>query len=199
MVKPKRSRKTSDKKKAKEWYAVVAPSEFDSKELGSVTTSDEALLQNRIIRVSLMDLTGRMSQANMYTTLNFRIKEIKGKTAYTELIGHQLSPGYIRTLVRRRRTVLHTIRDLPTQDERTVRLKMISVTKDRISDTMRKNIRAAIEAELAEASGKFNYYELMNEVINGKLSTRVFNRLRQITPMNRVEFRKSELHEAIAQ
>jgi ribosomal protein S3AE len=199
MAKPKKSRKTSEKKKAKEWYAVLAPSEFDSKELGSVTTSDEALLNNRIIKVSLMDLTGKMSQANMYTTLNFRIKEIKGKTAYTELIGHQLSPGYIRTLVRRRRTVLHTVKDLPTQDERTVRLKMISVTKDRISETMRKNIRVAIDAELSEASGKFNYYELMSEVINGRLSMKVFNRLRQITPMNRVEFRKTELQESLAQ
>lgn len=198
MAKPKKSRKTADKKKAKDWYSVIAPQAFDSKDLGAVTTSDEALLPNRIIKVSLMDLTGRMSQANMYTTLNFRIKEIKGKTAYTELIGHQLSPGYIRTLVRRRRTVLHTVKDLPTQDDRTVRLKMISVTKDRISATMRRNIRAAIEAELAEASGKFGYYELMNEVINGRLSTRVFNRLRQITPMNRVEFRKSELREAFA-
>jgi small subunit ribosomal protein S3Ae len=198
MAKPKKSRKTSEKKKAKEWYAVLAPSEFDSKELGAVTTADEALLDNRIIKVSLMDLTGRMSQANMYTTLNFRIKEVKGKSAYTELIGHQLAPSYIRTLVRRRRTVLHTVKDLPTQDDRTVRLKMISVTKDRISDTMRKNIRTAIEAELSEASGKYNYYELMNEVISGKLSTRVFNRLRQITPMNRVEFRKTELKEDLA-
>jgi small subunit ribosomal protein S3Ae len=199
MAKPKKSRKASEKKKAKEWYAVLAPQEFDSKELGAVTTADEALLGNRIIKVSLMDLTGKMSQANMYTTLNFRIKEVKGKSAYTELIGHQLAPSYIRTLVRRRRTVLHTVRDLPTQDDRTVRLKMISVTKDRISDTMRKNIRAAIEAELAEASGRYNYYELMNEVISGRLSTKVFNRLRQITPMNRVEFRKTELRETLAQ
>ncbi len=134
----------------------------------------------------------------MYTTLNFRITDVKGKTAYTELIGHQLSPGYIRTLVRRRRTVLHTVKDIATQDDRTVRLKMISVTKDRISETMRKNIRVAIDAELQDASGKFGYYELMNEVINGRLSTKVFNRLRQITPMNRVEFRKTELKETLA-
>ena len=194
MAKPRKSKKT-EKKKAKDWYTVLAPQTFDSKELGEVVTSDEAKLANRIVPVSLMDLTGRMSQANMYTTLNFRIKDIKGKTAYTELIGHKLSPGYIRTLVRRRRTVLHTVKDLPTNDERTVRLKLISVTKDRISETMRKNLRDAIDAELTEASGKYGYYELMQEIIYGKLASKVFNRLKQITPMNRVEFRKTELKE----
>jgi len=194
MAKPRKSKKT-EKKKVKDWYTVLAPQAFDSKELGEVVTSDEAKLANRIIPTSLMDITGKMSQANMYTTLNFRIKDIKGKTAYTELIGHRLSPGYIRTLVRRRRTVLHTVKDIPTTDERTVRVKLISVTKDRISETMKKNLREVINEELQEASGKYGYYELMNEVIYGKLASKVFNRLRQITPMNRVEFRKTELKE----
>jgi len=194
MAKPRKSKKT-EKKKTKDWYAVLAPQAFDSKELGEVVTTDEAKLANRIIPSSLMDVTGKMSQANMYTTLNFRIKEIKGKTAYTELIGHKLSPGYIRTLVRRRRTVLHTVKDIQTSDDRMVRIKLISVTKDRISETMKKNLRVVIDEELTEASGKHGYYELMQEIIFGKLASKVFNRLKQITPMSRVEFRKTELKE----
>jgi len=196
MAKPRKSKKT-EKKKVKDWYTVLAPQAFDSKELGEVVTTDEAKLANRIIPSSLMDVTGKMSQANMYTTLNFRIKDIKGKTAYTELIGHKLSPGYIRTLVRRRRTVLHTVKDIQTNDDRMVRVKLISVTKDRISETMKKNLREVIEGELTEASGKYGYYELMQEIIYGKLASKVFNRLKQITPMNRVEFRKTELKESL--
>ncbi len=197
MAKPRKSRKTSEKKKAKDWYTVLAPQAFDSKELGEVITSDEAKLINRIVPVSLMDLTGRMSQANIYTTLEFRIKEIKGKTAYTELIGHRLSPGYIRTLVRRRRTVLHTVRDLPTNDDRTVRVKLISVTRSRISETMKKNLREVIEKELSEAAGKYGYYELMHEILNGRLSSKVYGKLKQITPISKVEFRKTELKETL--
>ncbi|MBD3397601.1 hypothetical protein GF412_00505 [Candidatus Micrarchaeota archaeon] len=197
MAKPRKSRKTSEKKKAKEWYTVLAPQAFDSKELGEAIASDEGKLVNRVVPVSLMDITGKMSQANIYTTLDFRIKDIKGKTAYTELIGHRLSPSYIRTLVRRRRTVLHTVRDLPTTDDRTVRIKLITVTRERISETMKKNLREAIEKELSEAAGKYGYYELMQEIIYGRLSSKVFNRLRQITPMSKVEFRKTELKEAL--
>src|SRR5512137_2046553 len=138
MAAPK-SKKTAEKKKAKLWYKAIAPSAFDGKELGDVTCDDEETLKNRVIPISLLDLTGKMTQANVYTTLSFRISEIKGSNAYTELIGHQLSPGYIRTLVRRRRTVIHTVRDIPTKDGKTVRLKLISVTRDRVSETMRKN------------------------------------------------------------
>ena len=197
MAKPRKSRKTAEKKKPKDWYTVLAPQAFDSKELGEVVTSDEMKLVNRIVPVSLMDITGKMSQANIYTTLAFRIKEIKGKTAYTELIGHRLAPSYIRTLVRRRRTVLHTVRDLPTNDDRTVRIKLITVTRERISETMKKNLREAIEKELSEAAGKYGYYELMQEIIHGRLSSKVFSRLRHITPMSKVEFRKTELKEVL--
>jgi small subunit ribosomal protein S3Ae len=195
MAKPKKSRKTAEKKKAKDWYIVLAPQAFDSKQLGEVVTSDEAKLINRIVPVSLMDITGKMSQANIYTTLEFRIKEIKGKTAYTELIGHRLAPGYIRTLVRRRRTVLHTVRDLPTNDDHMVRVKLISVTRDRISETMKKNLRVVIETELSESAGKYGYYELMQEILHGRLSSKLYGKLKQITPMSKVEFRKTELKE----
>ena len=194
MAKPKKSKK-AEKKKSKEWYAVLAPQAFDSKEIGEVVTADEATLTNRIIPISLLDLTGRMSQMNVYTTMSFRIKEVKGKTAYTELIGHRLSPGYIRTLVRRRRTVLHTVQDINTSDDRMVRVKLISVTRDRISETMRKNLRVAIEDGLKEETSKYSYYELMQEIIHGRLSSKIFNKLKQITPMSRVEFRKTELKE----
>ncbi len=195
MAKPKRKSRRTEKKKSKEWYTVVAPQEFDSKELGEVLATDEGKVMHRIIPVSLRDMTGKMSQANIYTTLNFRIKDVKGKTAYTELIGHNLSPGYIRTLVRRRRTILHTIRDLPTSDDRNVRVKLLAVTRERISETMKKNLREIIEKQLSEASGEYDYYSLMQEIIHGRLASRIFNQLRQVTPMSRVEFRRTELHE----
>jgi ribosomal protein S3AE len=190
-----KSKRTMEKKKAKVWYKVIAPPAFDSREIGEVVCVEEPTLMNRIISVSLMDISGKMSQANIYTSLKFRIKEIKGTNAYTELIGHELAPGYIRTLARRRKSILHTVRDIPTKDDKVVRVKLISVTRDRVSETMRKNLRVAIETELTEATANSTYYELMQDVLFGKLSTKVFNKLKQITPMSRVEFRKTELKE----
>ncbi|HNT60559.1 MAG TPA: hypothetical protein PKJ97_01115, partial [Candidatus Bilamarchaeaceae archaeon] len=127
--------------KHKEWYKVLAPEKYDSKELGEVMASDGKLLVNRIIPVSLGELTGKFSQSALYTTLNFRIKEVKGKAAHTELIGHILAPSYMRTFIRRRRTVLHSVLDVATKDDKEVRLKLIAVTQDKISETQRINLR----------------------------------------------------------
>ncbi|MDD2655491.1 MAG: hypothetical protein PHQ80_02380 [Candidatus ainarchaeum sp.] len=181
--------------KHKEWYKVLAPEKYDSKELGEVVASDGKLLMNRVIPVSLGDLTGKYSQSALYTTLNFRVKEVLGKAVHTELIGHSLAPSYMRTFIRRRRTVLHSVVDVNTKDDKQVRLKLISVTRDKISETQRTNLRRAIEEEVLSASKEFSYYELMDEIMYGRFATRVFNKAKVVTPMGRIEFRKSELKE----
>lgn len=181
--------------KHKEWFKVLAPEKYDSRELGEVVASDGKLLVNRIIPVSLGELTGKFSQSALYTTLNFRIKEVKGKAAHTELIGHRLAPSYMRTFIRRRRTVLHSVLDVTTKDEKDVRLKLVAVTQDKISEVQRGNLRAAIEDEVVASSRDFSYYELMDELMYGRLATRVFNKAKEVTPMGRIEFRKSELKE----
>jgi small subunit ribosomal protein S3Ae len=190
-----KKKKSSEKQKQKEWYKVLAPEKYDSKELGEVLAADEKMLLNRVIPVSLGDLTGKFSQSGIYTTLNFRIKEIKGKTAQTELIGHSLSPSYLRTFIRRRRAVLHSVLDISTKDEKEVRLKLVAVTREKISEVQKGNLRRAIEDEVVSASESFPYYELMDEIMYGRLATRIFNKAKEVTPMDRIEFRKSELKE----
>jgi len=191
-------KKVSDKQKVKEWYKVLAPEKYESKELGEVVASDGKLLMNRIIPVSLGDLTGRFSQTALYTTLSFRVKDVRGKAAHTELIGHQLASSYLRTFVRRRRSVLHSVLDISTKDDKSVRLKLVAVTHDKISETQRRNLRHVIEDEVKAASKEFSYYDLMDEIMYGRLATRIFNKAKDVTPMGRVEFRKSELKETFA-
>jgi small subunit ribosomal protein S3Ae len=188
-------KKASDKQKLKEWYKVLAPEKYESKELGEVVASDGKLLLNRVIPISLSDLTGRFSQTALYTTLDFRVKDVRGKAAHTELIGHNLSPSYLRTFIRRRRTVLHSVVDVSTKDDKSVRLKVVAVTRDKISETQRRNLRRVIEEEVRVASKEFSYYDMMDEIMYGRFATRVFNKAKDVTPMGRVEFRKSELKE----
>jgi len=48
---------------------------------------------------------------------------------------------------------------------------------------------------VAASTREFTYYELMDELMYGRLATRVFNKAKEVTPMGRIEFRKSELKE----
>ncbi|MBI5226969.1 hypothetical protein HY988_00140 [Candidatus Micrarchaeota archaeon] len=185
--------KIVDKWKSKKWYSVKAPTLFESKELCEVVAGDEKLLQNRIIRKNLMTMgIGGNSQMSMFTTLLFRIKEVKGTDAHTILIGHDIAPSFIKTFARRGRSLIHQVADEKTKDNESLRLKVIAVTGASVSQNTKRNLRNALVEETKKAITEGKFDDVMQDAIYGRLSARIFNRLKQITKMRRVEVRKSE-------
>lgn len=185
-----------DKWKTKTWYVVLAPDAFEGKEIAQVPADDDARLLNRIVRVSLGDLTGDMTQA--YTNLAFRISEVKGKSAATKLIGHELSPSYLRSLVRRRRDVVNDVVDVATKDGVSVRVKVSLYTARKASTPARAAVRHAIRGEIIERAREMDFATFMQEIIFGKFSGRIYKAVKKIIPVKRVEVRKSEVKETFA-
>lgn len=192
----KKKTKVVDKWKSKKWYTVKAPEMFEGKEICEIISSDEKNLTNRVIKRSLADLRlGTASQLSMFTNLKFRIKDIKGTTANTALIGHEISPAYMKTFARRGKSLIHEVIDVKPKDSGEVRVKIIAVTDSRVSENTRRNIRSAIVEETKKKGGELKFEDLVQELIYGKFSSKIFNRLKQITKMKRVEVRKSEVKE----
>jgi small subunit ribosomal protein S3Ae len=185
--------KVVDKWKSKKWYNVVAPEMFDKKQIAEVVASDEKQLQNRIIKKGLMELgTSGPSQIGMFTNLRFRITDVNGDTANTRFIGHEIASSFIKTFARRGKSLIHQIVDEKTKDGEDLRLKVIAVTGARVSQNTKKNIRAALQ-EVSHANiAENDFNSVMDMVITGKFSSSIFNRLKQITKMKRVEVWKSE-------
>lgn len=191
--------KVVDKWKKKKWYTVAAPAIFDKKEMGEVVAADEKLLQNRIISKSLAELgVSGASQVAMFTSLNFRIKDVKGTTAYTDLIGHQIASSYIKTFARRGKTLIHQVIDEKTKDGSGLRVKLIAVTGARVSENTRRNLRSALVEESKKAITEGKLEDVMQDIIYGRFSAKLYNRLKKITRMRRVEIRKSEIKEKFA-
>jgi small subunit ribosomal protein S3Ae len=185
--------KTVDKWKAKKWYSVKAPQMFENKELCEVVASDDKRLLNRIVRASLMELgMGGASQMAMFTTLRFRINGVNGSDASTLLLGHDIAPSFIRTFARRGKSLIHQVVDEKTRDSETLRLKIIAVTAARVSENTRRNLRNIIVDDCRKAIAEKNFDEVIQDVIYGRFSSKMFGRLKQITKMRRVEIRKSE-------
>jgi len=189
--------KIIDKWKAKKWYSVVAPSMFDNKEIAEVVATEESNLLNRIVSASLMDLgVAGAGHGGMFTKLKFRIKEVKGNTAYTRIIGHMMASSFLKTLARRGKSLIHYVVDEKTKDDETVRMKMIAVTGARVSMNTKKNIRATIEKEIRELVKENTYDKLMEDIVYGRATSKLFQKLKKITMMRRVEIRKTELTES---
>ncbi len=198
MATPVKKAKVMDKWKSKQWYAVLAPQVFDGREIAEIASSDEENLKNRILSLTLAEVTGQPSQSSVFTTLKFRIEDVKGKNAHTRLIGHEISPSYIRTLSRRNRSIINVVHDVRTRDDNSVRVKILAITGSEVSQNTKKNLFHAIMEELEKVGNEHSTDQLMQEVVFGKLASKIFNRLKQITMMRRVEVRKSELKEVFA-
>ena len=135
---------------------------------------------------------GSSSQMAMFTTLKFRIKEVNGNDANTSLLGHEISASFIRTFARRGKSLIHQVVDEKTKDNEDLRLKVIAVTGARVSQNTKRNLRSALVEECRKAVVEKNFDEIMGDVIYGRLSSKIFSRLKTITKMRRVEVRKSE-------
>lgn len=191
--------KVIDKWKAKSWYSIIAPENFESREIGQLVSSDEVNLLNRVVKIGLSELLGTFSQATAYTSVFFRVKEIKGKSAHTSFIGHELVPGYLRTLARRRRSIINQVDDVTTKDGVQLRLKSISISGLKISEQTRVDVRKAVSNAIKALAKETDSPVLIQEMVFGKLSAKLFNSIKKLGPMKRVEIRKSELKESFAQ
>ena len=187
--------KVVDKWKTKNWYGVLAPQMFENKEIAEIVASEEAKLINRIVKVSLMEATGSGSQNAIFTILKFRITDVKGTRANTKLIGYEIMPTYLKTLVRRGKSLIHLSMGIKTKEDMILMIKVIAVTASRISQNTKKNLRNALVEEMKKSTADSTYEQLMQEILYGRLTSKLFSRMKTITPMKRVEVRKAELRE----
>jgi small subunit ribosomal protein S3Ae len=188
--------KIVDKWKLKNWYSLIAPEIFDSREMGQLVSSDEPNLVNRKIKIGLGDMMGSFSQSTAYTSVFFRVKEVKGKSAHTIFIGHELVPGYVRTLGRRRRSIINQVDDVTTKDGVGLRIKAICVSGVKISESVRTDVRKGISAAVKAYASQTDFPVLVQELVFGKFSAKIFNAVKKIGPIKRVDIRKSELAES---
>lgn len=166
---------------------------FESKELCEVVAADEKKLIDRIVRSSLMDLgMGGASQMAMFTSLRFRIKDVNGSDANTILLGHEIAPSFIKTFARRGKSLIHQVVDEKTKDNEGLRLKIIAVTGSRVSENTKRNLRSILVEESKKAIAEKSFDDVIQDVIYGRFSSKIFTRLKTITKMRRVEVRKSE-------
>jgi small subunit ribosomal protein S3Ae len=192
---PAKKSKVVDKWKTKSWYTAVAPEMFESKEIGQVVAQDDASLANRVIKISLGEMIGSISPIGSFTTLYFRITEAKGKTAVTKFIGHELAQGYLKTLTRRRRSIINQVDDVTTKDDVGIRVKTVIVSANKLSGAARTAVRNAISTEVKRIAKETEFSLLAQEMIFGKFAGKLFAEAKKVAPIRRIEIRKTEVKE----
>ena len=184
-------RSVSRRRQAKQWYRILAPESFDRVELGNTPANDPDHLIDRTIETTLGELTNDASENN--TKLTFRVTEVGSDTVYTEFIEHELTRDYVRSLVRRGASKIDaTLRVLTTDDYR-VKVQPVAFTTKKANHSQERAIRKQMIDMVRDAAADRTYEQLMDSIVDGRLSSAIYAEAKTIYPLRRIEIQKATL------
>jgi small subunit ribosomal protein S3Ae len=185
------SQKGIEKWKQKKWFNIYAPHLFNDKVICEMPANDEKAAMGRNINIALSQLTGNPSHA--YTNVVLKVSGIEGNTAKTTIAKIELLNSYIRSLVKRGRSVSNAVLGAKSRDNVPMVAKILVVT-------YRKTTHANVIA-IRKLAGEFtsSYFaetdssDIVSSVIDGRMQAELTKKLSRIIPINKVEMRKLEV------
>ena len=184
-------RSVSKQKQQKRWYTVLAPEQFGREELGQTPADEPEQLYDRTIETTLGDLKNDASENN--TKLTFRINDVGSDTAYTEFVKHELTRDYVRSLVRRGSSKVEAFITVLTTDDYRVQIQPVALTTKDADESQEKAIRRTMIDMVEETAVDHTFEDLIDSVVEGRLSSAIYNEAKTIYPLRRVEIQKATL------
>ena len=184
-------RSVSKQKQQKRWYTVLAPEQFGREELGQTPADEPEQLYDRTIETTLGDLKNDASENN--TKLTFRINDVGSDTAYTEFVKHELTRDYVRSLVRRGSSKVEASITVLTTDDYRVQIQPVALTTKDADESQEKAIRRTMIDMVKETAVDHTFEDLIDSVVEGRLSSAIYNEAKTIYPLRRVEIQKATL------
>jgi small subunit ribosomal protein S3Ae len=184
-------RSVSKQKQEKRWYTVLAPEQFGREELGQTPADEPDQVYGRTIETTLGDLRNDASENN--TKLKFKINDVGSDTAYTEFVKHELTRDYLRSLVRRGSSKIEAYITVLTTDDYRVQVQPVALTTKKADESQEKAIRRTMIDLVEETAVDQTFEDLIDSVVEGRLSSAIYNEAKTIYPLRRVEIQKATL------
>lgn len=183
--------KTVDTWKLKKWFTVYAPKEFNEAQIAEMPASDESSVIGRNIRVGLSVITNNPSHA--YTEVVLKVTDVNGEAAHTRIVRLEQVYSYIRSLVRRYKSVSDGVFNVSTNDGSKEVAKILIITRGRTAHTklvgIRKEAKVFVEAYFKEKSLK----EAIDSIIEGKFQGELGTKVAHVAPISKIEVKKFEV------
>ncbi|MGC8652304.1 MAG: hypothetical protein ACP5UH_03595 [Candidatus Micrarchaeia archaeon] len=184
--------KKIDTWKLKKWFTVYAPKEFGNAPIGEMPANDEKAAIGRNIMVGLDTITHNPS--NAYTKVKFKVVSVDGASAHTKLVQIEQLNSYIRSLVRRYRSIVSAVQMLDSKDGAKVVTKVIAITRSRTAHSKIVGMRKEIEGFMASFVKDNDLESIINAINGNKLQSELASRLSHIAQIGKVEIKKLEVH-----
>ena len=177
--------------KLKKWYAVYAPKVFNDAMIGEMPANEDKAIIGRKIVVGLDSLTKNPSHA--YTTAVLKVTDVNGSAAHTKLVSISQLYSYIRSLVRRYRSVASTVMPVQTSDGSKMVIKMLVITRQRTTHSRIVGIRKEMHEHIGQFFKENDSNSVINSILEGKFQSELASKLSHITALNKVEVKTLEI------
>jgi small subunit ribosomal protein S3Ae len=184
-------RSVSRQKQEKRWYTVFAPEQFDRTELGETLADEPEKIVGRTVETTLGDITENASENN--TKLKFKINDVGSDAAYTEFVKHELTRDYLRSLVRRGASKIEAYVTVLSTDDYRLQIQPVAFTTKKADESQEKAIRRIMIDQVEAAAQERTFEDLIDSVVEGRLSSAIYGDAKEIYPLRRVEIQKATL------
>ena len=190
-----RKKKSKVKKvsfKDKQWYTVIAPKNFNYKEIGEIIGLENNLV-GRTVEVLLYDFTGDYNDISL--KLKFKVISVnpEAKTCNSIFIGHEYTSDYVRSLIGRGSSKIQVILNLTTKDSFVYRLTALCVTIKRARSSQQIVIRKIMTEILKEFAKSLNHEKFISGMVYGEFARQIQRVAKTIYPLSNSTIIKSKL------
>ncbi len=182
--------KKTDSWKMKKWFTAYAPKSVGESVIGEFPANDEEAAIGRNIVVGLDVITHNPSHA--YTNAVLKVTDVNGSVAHTKLMEIRQLYSYIRSLVRRYRSVASLVTPVTSKDGRNMNMKLLVITRSRVTHSRIRGIRKEMETEVLSYVKEKDEKDIISTIIDGSFQAQLAAKLKHITPINRIEVRTLE-------
>ncbi|HIH09513.1 MAG TPA: hypothetical protein HA254_02475 [Candidatus Diapherotrites archaeon] len=188
---PKTRKKTADKWKKKAWYTIVAPEEFERREIGETVAEKPEMLIGRVIAINGRDLANQPKKQHI--KIRFKVNSISGNKAQTDAIGHFIKDDFIRRLVRRRSSKVMSVRNYALKDGKSVKIKTVVVSERKASGKQRASLKKKTEEMMQRIISEMDSRKVVDELVFGTVPNKLYPELKKVVPIKRIEMANSLL------
>lgn len=202
-------KKTIEPMARKEWYDIVAPSNFKTRQFGkTICNKTQGIklasdnLKGRVYEANLADLSQQTGKDEPFRNVKFAVQEIQGRNLLTQFHSMNLTNDKIRSLVRKWCTQIEAVIEAKTADGHYLRLFIIAFTvkqstqlskncyaKTRLVKWIRHRMTKMVQKRLARCDMNQAVTLLTQDILSDSL----FKRCNPILPLRDVKIFKAKV------
>jgi small subunit ribosomal protein S3Ae len=172
------------KKKKKKWTSLLAPKTFGGGEIGeSLIIDSQELIGRRVISSLSSFNRGR----NTSIKVIFEGKEIVEGACVCEPKGYYILNSFARRIVKKGKTKVFQSLKLKTKDNVDVVIKIVLVTRKKISRGTATSLREALSKFLSESVKKGTFESNLDSIINYSFQKKIKENMKKVYPVGSLE------------